>query len=306
MRINNNTNTQYIRSNAYKGNADLTSSPSFKGGVSDGLSKLYTNVASTKPYQNIIKNFSKSDKTFTHLLVMESCFLSGFYMLNTLRNKKIEKEQKPQMVINDALTLGVSTAGAYFAEDKITDVVMKGAEKYFTKHGDFYKNLGKEAQMTPTPKDELLQKVADAASKSGEELSKGVDDIVSTMGRQLKNVVGENGKLKAFQISPDKMETLKSSVETAVKDNAGKAEEAKNAVKGIVDDIYESSAAREQADKVLPGINKLKVLVIFGLIYRYLGPVVITPIANKISSKFFDKKNGEEDKQENLKTTEKK
>ena len=101
------------------------------------------------------------------------------------------------------------------------------------------------------------------------------------------------------------MESVKEAVKNAVTDNAGHAEDAKNAVKGLVDDLYESSAAREQADKILPGFNKLKVLVIFGLIYRYLGPVVITPIANKISSKFFDKKS-DEVKPEQAKPAEKK
>ncbi len=289
MKINN-INSSYMRADIPRNKQK--SAPSFKGGATDLMASFYQKTASTKPYQSLIKGFSKSDKTFTHLLVMESCFLSGFYMINTLKNKKIEKEQKPQMIINDALTLGVSTAGAYLAEDKITDVVMKGAEKYFTKHGDFYRNLGKKAQekMTVTPKEELLQKVGEVVSKTGEELKNGLDDITQTIGSQLKNIVGEEGKLKAFQITKENMDTVANSVKTAVNDNLNNAKGAKNAVKGIVDGLYESSAAREQADKVLPGINKLKVLVIFGLIYRYLGPVVITPIANKISSKFFDKK----------------
>ncbi len=285
--------------------ANRQNAPSFKGGLTDGMASFYSNIAKTKPFQSFIKNFSRSDKTFTHLLIMESCFLSGFYMVNTLRNKKIEKEQKPQMIINDALTLGVSTAGAYFAEDKITNVVMKGAEKYFNKHGDFYRELGKKAQekMTSSPKDDLLRKVGEVASKTGGELAKGLDDITETIGSHLKNIAGEEGKLKAFQITQDKMNTVKDSVKKTVKDNLGNADEAKNAVNGLVDDLYEASAAREQADKVLPGINKLKVLVIFGLIYRYLGPVVITPIANKLSSKFFEKK--KENKDEQSKTVQK-
>ncbi|MCD7779217.1 MAG: hypothetical protein LUH05_00910 [Candidatus Gastranaerophilales bacterium] len=306
MRINSVNQSGYYNNQMQNKRNNNTS---FKGAVPepvvDGLSNFYEKVAQNKPFQKFISNFSKSDKTFTHLLVIESCILSGFYMINTLTNKKIEKEQKPQMVINDALTLGLSTAGAYLAEDKITDVVAKGSEKYFAKHKDFYTELGKKAQEAAktSPKNELLQKVEEVVSKKGEDLSKGLDDVSSMISGHLKGIVGEGDKLKTFQIKPEKLQEVQTSVKDAVTNNKGNAAKAKETVKGLVDDVYNSAAARKEADKTFSGINKLKVLVIFGLIYRYLGPVLFTPIANKLSSKFFDKK--KEDKEE-TKTQEKK
>jgi hypothetical protein len=302
MKINN-VNNQY----QYKNQRNVSKqqeTPAFKGGVPqpivNGLSDFYTGVAKTSGFQGFIKNFSKSNKTFTYLLVAESCFLSGFYMINTLRNKKIKKEQKPQMLINDTLTLGVSTAGACLAEDKITDVVMKASEKYFTKHSDFYTQLGQKAQETAasTPKGDLLSKVGEITGKTGDELSKGVDDVASMLGGHLKGIIGEEGKQKAFQISSDTLKNTQESIKTAITENAGNAEKAQEKVKELVDDLYSKSAARAEADKVLPGINKLKVLVIFGIIYRYLGPVVITPIANKLSSKLLAHKQEKADKTE--------
>ena len=298
MKINSINNRYQHNSNKNR----QTAAPSFKGSVSqplvNGLSNFYESTAKTKPFQKFIKGFSKSDRTFTHLLVIESCILSGFYMINTLRNKKIEKEQKPQMVINDTLTLGVSTAGAYLAEDKITNAVAKASEKYFANHKDFYTDLGKKAQETAKTGDKtkLLEKVGEVAGKTGEELTKGIDDVTAMVGSHLKGIVGESGKLKTFQIEPDKLKTVQSSVKDAVSNNAGNADKAKEAVKGVVDDVYNLAGARAEADKTFSGINKLKVLVIFGIIYRYLGPVVITPIANKISSKLFDNKKNKEDK----------
>ncbi len=289
MRVSN-INNQY--NNKLYGQKN--SPASFKGVVPqpvvNGLSNFYETVASKKPFQNFIKNFSKSDRTFTHLLVAESCFLSGFYMINTLLNKKIKKDQKPQMIINDTLTLGVSTAGAYLIEDKITDAVMKGAEKYFTKNKDFYMDLGKKAQEAFSPKSQLLEKVGEVAGKTGDDLAKGIQDVTSTLGSHLKSIVSPENTNKAFQITGEKFESLKSSVTDAIK-NSGTADKAKETVKDLVDDVYNNSAARAEADKVLSGINKLKVLVILGLIYRFMGPVIITPIANKLSSKFFNKKN---------------
>lgn len=178
-------------------------SQSFKGGVPqpvvNGLSGFYEKVASTNGFQKFIKGFSHSDKSFTHIMVAESVLLSGFYMINTLRNKKIKKEQKPQMLINDTLTLGVSSAGAYLLDDKVNKVVSNISENFIKKHPDFYGN-----------------------------------DIA---------------KVDAFK----------------------------------------------------SGMGKLKTIVVFGLIYRYLGPVIITPIANKLSSKLFNKKQENVDKPQDKK-----
>ncbi len=277
--------------NKYNGNTLKNSkAPTFKGGVSlpiKEMSKFYTKLADTKGFQNVIKNFSKSNRTFTHLLTMESIFLSGFYMIGTLTNKKIKKEQKPQMVINDTLTLGVSTAGAYLLDDKVSSFVNKFTEHYFAKHSDFYKKLGaktKEAEMG-----KLLEKVSEAASQTGEKAAQGVDDVVNLMSTQLKNIVGEEGKTKAFQITHDKLDEVAKSVKVAITDNKGNCQKAAETVKGIVDDVYSKSAARIEANNSFGGFNKLKTLVLFGIIYRYLGPVVVTPIANKLSSKLFDK-----------------
>ncbi|MBQ4123702.1 hypothetical protein IJD44_08310 [bacterium] len=171
--------------------------PSFKGftpePVVNGLSNFYSKVASKNGFQKLINKFSNSNKTFTHLMVAESILLSGFYMINTLRNKKIDKEQKPQMLINDTLTLGVSAAGAYLLDDKVSKAVSKITDNFMSadKHKEFYSKI-------------------------------------------------------------ENVEAFKS------------------------------------------GMSKLKTIVVFGLIYRYLGPVLITPLANKLSSKFFNKEKGAE------------
>lgn len=277
MKINSISNQQYkYNRNQKTSSANANNSPAFKG--------FYESVAQSKPFQSVIGRLAKSDKTFTHLMLAESCLLSGFYMINTLRNKKIEKEQKPQMVINDALVLGVSSAGALFLDDKVSNVVTKVANKYYSKPAtqEFYKKLGLEAQ----------KKMAGAAPKMQllDEVVNGADAVAKKMGGQLKGLVGKAGELKPFEISPDGLTSLQGKVKEAVNSNSGNLDKAKEAVKGCVDDVYNALAAKKEADKILPGINKIKTLIIFGIIYRYLGPVVVTPIANKISSKFFDKK----------------
>ena len=286
------TITRARTNNSYTPNREMNTAPSFKGavpaGVTNGLANFYKTVSSQEWFTNFIKSFSKSNKTFTHVLAFESCLLSGFYMLTTLTNKKIKKEQKPQMIINDALTLGVSTAGAYLVEGQIGDMINKGAENHFKKHKDFYIDLGKEA--AENSKTDVLEKIETVLKGSSEKLAEGVDDIVDSIGEHLSAIKGSEGK-KTFHMAGDAITSLQAKVKQTILDNKGASEKATAEVKKLIDDAFNFVGARAEANKTMIGINKIKTLVIFGIIYRYLSPVVMTPIANKISAKFFDKKN---------------
>ena len=108
-------------------------------------------------------------------------------------------------------------------------------------------------------------------------------------------------KSKAFQVTTDKLDDVAKNITSAIRSNKGNADKAKEAVAGTIDDIYGKLAGKLEADKIIPGINKIKTVVIFGIIYRYLGPVLVTPLANKLSSKLFDKKKPEEAKTQQTK-----
>ena len=247
----------------------------------------YKAVSDTNLFKKMASGLSKSDRTFTMLMIAESVILSSFYMINTLRNKNIEKEQKPQMVINDAMVLGVSAAGSWFLDDKVTKVVNKIADNYFAKPAtqEFYKGLGKEA--ATAAKTELFGEIANG----GEAVSKKI-------GEHLKGLVGKEGNLKTFEISEEQLQGIQKKAKNIVTKAAGNTETAKKQLSGCLDDVYEAMAAKKEAAKIVPGINKLKTLVVFGIIYRYLGPVVVTPLANKISAKFFDNKGKKAEKAE--------
>ena len=292
MRINSINNTYQFKknSNNYNNNPKTQSFKGVPSTITEPLSNFYEKVASKGGFQKFISKFSKTN-SFTHLMVAESCFLSGFYMINTLRNKKIKKEQKPQMLINDALTLGVSTAGAYLLDDKVTKVVDNLSNSYFTKNQDFYINKAKESAKNLAQKTGIMDDIFNAAKEATDD---GIGAVTKKIGEQLSGIVAKGDKTKAFQISADKLKEVQEGVSNAIKANKGNMEGAKKAATGLIDDVYDKLAGKVEADKVIPGINKIKTLVIFGIIYRYLGPVVVTPIANKLSSKFFsNKKNNE-------------
>ena len=294
MRINsiNNTYQNINRRNNTHKNQQIQSFKGVPSSITEPLSNFYEKVASKGGFQKFIAKFSKTN-SFTHLMVADSCFLSGFYMINTLRNKKIKKEQKPQMLINDALTLGVSTAGAYLLDDKVTKVVDKLSNSYFSKNQDFYINKAKESAKNLAQKTGIMDDIFNAAKDASDE---GIGAVTQKIGEQLSGIVANGNKTKAFQISAEKLQEVKEGVSNAIKSNKGNMEGAKKAAAGLIDDVYDKLAGKAEADKIIPGINKIKTLVIFGIIYRYLGPVVVTPIANKLSSKFFSNKKDNETK----------
>lgn len=289
MRINN-INLQYQNNNriANKNVAQKQNSPSFSGikeVVSEPLSRLYDSVAGSTGFQKFVSKFSRTN-SFTHLMFADSCILSGFYMLNTLRNKKIKKEQKPQMLINDALTLGVSATGAYFLDDKVSGLVTKFTDNYFASNSGFYIEQAKQVAGNKgiAYKKGIIEEIGNAAINATDDV---IANITTKIGEHFKGM----DKTKAFQVTGEKLKEVQDDVANAIRANKGNSSEAIKAVTGTLDDVYDKLAGKFEANKLMPGINKIKTLVVFGLIYRYIGPVLVTPLANKLSSKFFDKKN---------------
>lgn len=258
-----------------------------------GVTDMFSKVATKDGFQKGIGKFAKSNNTFAHLMVIESALLSGFYMFNTLRNKNIEKEQKPQMLINDTLVWGASTASTYLLENKISSWVSNQTTKYLGKENvqKFYQGLGEKAK--EASKTELFQKVSEV---SKDKLDDGLEVVSQTLGKHLGKALDKD-KLDALK------EGVKSTISTGIN---GSKDDLANALKDKVDDAYNllgKKVTEIEKGNLKSGVNKLKTLVIFGLIYRFLGPVVMTPIANKLSAKLKARKQ-EKQQTQNPQTTE--
>ena len=158
---------------------------------------------------------------------------------------------------------------------------------------DFYKKLGEKSVTTHI--NDFMTQVEKTVTKTGKELEEGAAKTAATLGEHLKTLVVKEGKTpKTFQITKDKLEQAQNAIRETMKTKP--AHEAKEAVGAKVKDLYANLAGRIEADKFEAGMRKVKTLIIFGIIYRYMGPVIVTPLANKLSSKFFGKKETENKK----------
>lgn len=71
-----------------------------------------------------------SDNLFKHFMAVGSLITSGMYMEKTLTNKKLDKDRKRTLAVNQGLTFLVSTAGAYYLDNKLNNWWDKVTVKY--------------------------------------------------------------------------------------------------------------------------------------------------------------------------------
>ena len=106
-----------------------SANPSFKGAgalVTEGIAKGVGKLADTNGFRNFIEWFKEKKNWFPHLIAGESLWLSGFYMQQTAKSKSIEKDQKLPMILNQGITAGLCTWGAY----KLDGVINSRLDKY--------------------------------------------------------------------------------------------------------------------------------------------------------------------------------
>lgn len=260
-------------------------------------------LASCKTVQNVVDWFK--DKNYqAHLAAIVGCILSGFYMLDTARSKTIEKDQKLPLILNQGVVCAFSTAGAYtlnsYLDKKINNVAelfsiakikdMKLQEHFLKYKADpQYADVVEKAAMKNEKLGKILKKLENKFEFTNntlvfikDELKKSKDDTVAkNFLKEIKNI-NTQGR--------DKADVLKELFLTHMKDSkvlksVYNRESMNNAIK-----LYAGRPESGNLPKLLNGFKTAKALMIFALIYRFVSPVIATPIANKFSEKFEAKK----------------
>ncbi len=260
-----------------------------------GLGKL----ASLKSMQNLV-NWLKNKNYQEHLAAFVGCTLSGFYMLDTARSKTIEKDQKPALIINQGTVCAMSTIGAYtlnhYLNKKINHIaelfhiakiedkkIQRKFEKFIT-DPDYANVVKRAAKNNPKVKDllnsfakkfEFNEKVKVYVKEEIKKL-KG-DEAANNFLKEIKNIVVPKGKDKAEIIKELYLKRMKNS---KALQRAYNREAMNNAIKKIA-----GAEATGKMTRMMNGFKTAQALMVFALIYRFVSPVVATPIANKVSEK---------------------
>lgn len=227
------------------------------------------------PIAKIISKLADSPRGFSHLMVAESMFLTGFYMLNTAKNKKIKKEQKFPLMLNDFLVTALATVLNYTLDSTVDESIKKIGNRVKTTQrknivADIFKGL--ELPDILKGREDFISKEVAAESIK---FALGTDKSAITTAKN--GIIHDIAhKLKPYAEDPDLY------VKTGTKD-FNIIESFINSIDG--EKIKKAANSIEYSDKIVKGIGLCKTMIIFTLIYRFLGPVVMTPLANKISTK---------------------
>ncbi len=213
------------------------------------ISNFMMKVSDTKIAKKIVKGFSSTKLGYTHMMTIESIVIGAFYMQNTARNKNIEKKQKLPLMINDGLVTALAAVLNYTLDDRISSSIDKLQE-----------SVKKHTMLNATK--EMFEKTKDVVD----------NDTISKI---------------CAKINPNNLKQGKEGFKKAI----GEVVENKETLSKLMD-VITPEAIQTAADKtvdikdmkrITEGMKAFKTMVIFALIYRYISPVVITPIANKIS-----------------------
>ena len=241
--------------------------PSFTGGAakaSKGFSdwlihNYYLKFYKSKFAKKFVEktNGPKWDNMTTHMAVLGSTLISGMYIIRTLSNDKLDEKRRRTLAINDALTWGVSTAGMYLADSKLS--------KWW------------EGVTTRFVADYLLDN-PDAKRKDlfGEWDAKDLKIMMEKWHEKLKPGIKEG---------EDLIEQMGKKPFTSIRD--------------FNLDVLKNPKLTTYID----GMGVLKSLFIFGMIYRYIVPVLVMKPANKIGKMLHDRNDA---KQQQAQAVEKK
>ncbi len=278
------------------------------GKVTDGIAHGEGWLASTKPVQKLI-DFLKDKNYQQHIVATVGMVLSGFYMLDTARSKTIEKDQKMPLIMNQGIVAAASTVGGYTLDNYLTKKLSKFTETF---------NIA-------NIKDKEVQKIVLDLHAKKDNLEKA--DIEKLFAK-IKNVeenktyTWDKDIVEAFEFNSGikkqlKAELKKSPNDETIKkvleeiDKIPKKDVDKNIkageifIKNMKDSNFMKKLFSKQAfdnslklvtngeknlAQLMTGLKIAKSIMVFGLIYRFISPVVATPIANNISARLEKKK----------------
>lgn len=229
-----------------------TQDSSFFKPVTDSYDRFTSGVANHvtsrllefEPLHRLADFFKDSKKLTQHSMTLGSVITSGLYMQRTYTNKNLDEDRRNTLVVNQGLTLILSTAGAYMLDKYLTgwwDNVTARYAGILLKDKDFLNNY--KAQK---------EEVAKANKPLKEALKRG-EKVELKTAKSVMDMVKANENFKQMDKTEAKL------LKTKVK-----------------------------------GMGPLKGILVFGFVYRFFVPVVVTKPANKLCDRYLQKKHERE------------
>lgn len=210
---------------------------------------VISHVVNNKNVQKFADKFKNNDMLFNHMLATGSLITSGLYVKKTLDNKDMDKDRKNTLAINQVLTFGISTIGAYSMDKSLNKWWSKVTNRYVGMHindKNFSSEYGKTLKAV-AEKNKLIKEANKKLPKADRKLLEQAPRVNEYLEGYIKD--------KNISIPEKDLKSLSSRIN---------------------------------------GMGLLKKMVVFGLVYRFLVPVLVTPIANRLGDKMVQKRKAKE------------
>jgi hypothetical protein len=271
--------------------------------VTDGLAHGMGKLGATSPVQKLV-DFLKDRNYQRYIAAFVGVVLSSFYMLDTAKSKKIEKDQKLPLITNQAVVCGLSTLGAYTLDSYLDKKMENVITKFNIANISDSKTRKMFAKLYDNP--EYLSVVKRASSRN-QDLAKNLGildkmfEFNPNIEKQLNNLVKKGTADEHVNSLVNQLSTLPKKLTCAdgkVIDRADKAKELFMGLKSeskaltkifnrqsIDNAVKLVSNNDDKLSSLMNGFKIAKSLMVFAMIYRFLSPVFATPLANGISEK---------------------
>lgn len=314
LQNNNNQNRKY---NYYANTSAITSTsgnPSFGDLKAPKKLTNFVHDYFTVPVMNIGSKIIKTDNDnlLNHMQTAGSAVMSGMYMYRTLNNDQLDETKKKTLAVNQFLTFVASTIGAYFLDsmlDKFSEKISfnytakKLSKAYESMNKDtIFENAKTELENSRNAYNATFDFNKDLKkAKSAQEIKTALENFKSTI-----NIEDSNNRInKAVDKLINQTETetefkqLKQKIKDGFKNTVTKKSQASNAMEAFANELKKNKNLKNLAQyneffetlgKTLVGVGVFKKLAIFTMIYRFVSPIAVTPVANMIGNKMFEKK----------------
>lgn len=226
---------------------------------------------SDKPNTLLAKK--KSSFLFSNLIVLGSTIMSGFYVGKTLTNEKLSKERRRTLAINQGLVYGVSTAMAYTLDFWTNKKARQIRDDFALVNNEANQKplaMLREQAKTLLPENFINSLEAKRSEYNSDKLNKDLGSLFSDVDKKGKFNHIMRDELKAITEKTGKILT------------GAKLDEFNLLAKTI--------KTVEHMKALDGGLSKGKSIIAIDTVYRFIAPVLVTPIANAIGNHMAEKK----------------
>ncbi|MBR1461384.1 hypothetical protein IJ596_07140, partial [bacterium] len=245
----------------------------------DNIEKYYTSYAFSNPLTRKLAHKDDIGRWVDHMQAFGSYTVSGMYMLQTLRNKNMDEDRRTTLAINQGLTLVASTAIAYLVSEKL---------------------------IAPWNKHVSMKYAASKLNMDPEELSKGLKEHQQKIKKLYfekhpdqitRENINEKTMKKLYKKKHGSLAGFEEYIDDLIKNKSLELDLKKFKKPNLVHYVDKALKNKGLADK-LKGLDVLKSLIIFTSVYRFFGPVLVTPVATWIGNQITKIKKNKKQKSE--------